>query len=114
MPSWLPTALRIAPWAIAALCLAFGLVERGNASAARADLANYQAAAAKAVAGRVIADQKKSAELLAAQAEKLTALHAEALSNVQKALNAPRTDTCGPSVRDAARSVRDALRRSGQ
>lgn len=108
------TILRYAPWAIAALCLAYGLIERGNASHYEAKLERYKADAAAAVVQQQNADQKESARLLGEQKATLDALTATTSAILKSTSNAPVTNTCGPVVRDTARRVRDAIGGAGQ
>lgn len=113
LPSWAGLAFKLAPWAIALLCLVFGLWERGNALSADSAFEKFKADAAAAVAAQKIADAAESQKLLDEQAKRLAELRGQVSQLLQKIHHAPITNSCGPTVRDAARGVRDILAHPG-
>lgn len=113
LPS-LSTILKIAPWALAALAIVFGVWERGTAAHEATALAEFQAKTAKAVAAQKIADAAESQKLLDEQARQLADLHSQVAKSLQEIHNAPVTHSCGPVVHDAARSVRGILAGPGR
>lgn len=107
----LPTAWKVAGAALLALALviAFGVTYakgRHDGSAA------CEASVAKAVAKQQADDKALSDKLLDRQRGALDALHAQALSSLERVAHAPITSTCGPTMRGASAGVRDIVRGS--
>jgi len=107
MPSWVSLALKAAPWVLAAGGIGYGLFER-NA------VLSLETAQKVALAEQKAADAALSTQLLTRQATDLAAVHAQTVTALKRVQNAPVTSGCGPSVRDAARSVRDQHRSPAQ
>lgn len=107
----LPLSWKIAGAALLALALAIVVgvaYGKGRASGA----ADCRAAAAEAVAKQQAADKALSDKLLDRQKGALDALHAQALSSLQKVQRAPITNDCGAVMRDASHSVQSIVRGS--
>ena len=109
----LPLAWKVAGAALLALAvaIAFGVVYAKGISTGEA---KCQAAVAQALAKQQADDKALSDKLLDRQKGALDALHAHALSSLQRVTNAPITSTCGPVQRDASRSVQSIVRGSAE
>lgn len=105
----LPGTWKIAGAAIGALLIVLacvGLYIKGRSDGGTACEANV----AKAVAKQQADDKALSNKILDRQKSALDALHAQALSSLQKVQNAPITSSCGPVQRDASYGVRAIVR----
>lgn len=99
--------------ALLALSVVGLLWYRGQYEAAVAACAKERLAAAQAVVEQYEKDRALSASLIARQAEQLATLSARA-STIQKGIdNAPKTNGCGPVMRDTSRGLHELFGGAG-
>jgi hypothetical protein len=105
----IPVAWKIAGVAILLLVLSAagaGLYAKGRSDGRLA----IEAADAKAVADAQKKADDLANELIIAQAQAMAVTEKTVVQYRDRIVNAPKTSSCGPAVRDAAAGVRDILR----
>jgi hypothetical protein len=108
LPSWLPL---VAAGLLAVVLLAGAFVLRASWQAEGA--ARVVAADQKATIEQQRRDAALSAGIIARQAEQLAALSAKANALVKRIDDAPKTNGCGPVMRDASRGLHELFERAG-
>jgi hypothetical protein len=109
------TILRLAPWAIAALAIGFGLFQQSNYEGCKAARAGDAAAANEAKATALQEAQKKADAIITEQAQKLAETAVKAQTVTERIIRVPVTTACAgsPAVHDALSSLPDILNSGG-
>jgi hypothetical protein len=84
----------------------FGGIEYVRVLQLKNTITNMKLAAKQAQVDQDNKDAKLSAQITAAEHDKVTAIRAAVAAALQKVASDAPTNTCGPAVRDAVRSLR--------